>query len=48
MPDLYSNVKRANSQYVPQYIGSNTDTIKSVADTLQLRSLQNQNAIDDK
>lgn len=48
MPDLYSNVRRANSQYVPQYIGSNTDTIKSVADTLQLRSLQNQNAIDDK
>lgn len=48
MPDLYSNVRRANSNYTPQYIGSNTDTIKSVADTLQLRSLQNQNAIDDK
>lgn len=48
MPDLYSSTRRANSQYVPQYIGSNTDTIKSVADTLQLRSLQNQNAIDDK
>jgi hypothetical protein len=48
MPDLYSNVRRANSNYTPQYTGSNTDTIKSVADTLQLRSLQNQNAIDDK
>jgi len=48
MPELYDNVRRANSQYVPQFIGSNADTLRSVGDQLEARNYRNQVAIEDK
>ena len=39
MAELYDGIKRVNSQYIPQFIGSNADAIKSVLDVLSNRSL---------
>lgn len=47
MPSLYDNLKRANSSYVPQFVGSEADTLKSVGDVLDNRYRQNQASLDD-
>lgn len=47
MPTLYDNLKRAQSSYVPQFVGSEADTLKSVGDVLDNRYRANQASLDD-
>ncbi len=47
MPELYDRVRQSNSKYVPQFVGSNFDTLKSVGDTLQNRYNLNEQAMTD-
>jgi hypothetical protein len=41
MAELYDQVRQSNSKYVPQFVGSNFDTLKSLGDTLQDRYNKN-------
>lgn len=44
---LYDNVRRANSSYVPQFVGSEANELKAVGDVLDQRYRENQAALDD-
>lgn len=46
MPELYDSVRRSNSKYIPQFIGSNFENLKSAADTLDTRYRQNKDLSD--
>ena len=47
MPELYRNIKFENSNYIPQFVGSNFDTLKATADALDTRYRENR-AMTDK
>lgn len=46
MPELYDQVRQSNSKYIPQFVGSNFDTLKSLGDTLQERYKANKDLSD--
>jgi hypothetical protein len=46
MASLYDNIKLANSQYVPQFIGSNYEQLQSTADKLDERYRRNKELTD--
>lgn len=46
MPELYNQVKSANSRFVPQFIGSNAEELKNVGDTLDQRYRGNRDLSD--
>jgi hypothetical protein len=46
MASVYDNIKFANSEYVPQYIGSNYDALKETSDKLDERYRRNKELTD--
>src|SRR6185369_10737631 len=46
MAELYDSVRQSNSKYIPQFVGSNFDTLKSVGDTLDARYRKNKELSD--
>lgn len=46
MPELYDNARQANSRFVPKFIGSERETLKDVADTLDARYRSNRDLSD--
>jgi hypothetical protein len=47
MPELYDQVKQTNSKYIPKFVGSNFDTLKSVGDNLDNRYRANEALMSD-
>ncbi len=47
MPELYNQVRQSNSKFVPQFVGSNFDTLKAVGDNLQDRYTLNEQKMTD-
>lgn len=48
MPTLYDGFKQSNSAYVPRFVGSEVDQLKSVADTLDQRYRMNEAIMNDR